>query len=620
MDRKTVIILASCILLMLAWQPLTHKIWPPIPLPPGSTNAPAATNAALTSTTNGIGATNNAVPPAISTPPPELRAAPPPPPPPPSTPEETLTLTNGPARYIFTSHGGGLKEVQLFNYPELIQGRTRTIASSNFAAVNTPSRAPLLAAMDGALFDGDGAYQLTRTTNGVRAEKSLTNGLRVVKEFSPTTNYLILASVRVTNVSNAALTLPAQRWITGTSTPLNPEDNGLKLGLMWFNGSSATEINQGWFDNTSFLSCIGMGSKQPRFEYRAGASNVVWAAAQNQFFAVVAMPTRPALDVECIELAVPRPAEWPPPHQGQKPTVRAFQSALVFPGVALAPGEGTRQDIVLYAGPKEYRTLTRVSDALSNKVDLVMGYGGFFGFFAKILLISMNGLHDLLHLGYGWVIILITVLIKALFWPLTQISTRSMKRLQALQPEMKKIQEKYKDDPAKMNKKTMEFMREHKVSPLGGCLPMLIQLPIFFGFYSMIQSAIELRGESFLWVADLSRPDTLFRLLPATLDLPFNLLPLLMGVTMLWQARITPVSPGMDPAQQKLMKYMPLMFLVILYNFSAGLTLYWTVQNLLSILQMKLTKTTDPTAPAPASTGKGGVPVKAAALGKKKGR
>jgi YidC/Oxa1 family membrane protein insertase len=216
---------------------------------------------------------------------------------------------------------------------------------------------------------------------------------------------------------------------------------------------------------------------------------------------------------------------------------------------------------------------------------------GFFGFFAKALLLAMNWLHDALRFSYGWAIIAITVVIKMVFWPLTAASTRSMKRMQALQPQMKAIQEKYKDDPAKMNKKTMEFMREHKVSPLGGCLPMLLQIPVFFGFYQMIQSAIELRGASFLWVADLAKPDTLF-MIPGT-GFPFNLLPLIMGVTMFWQARLTPPSPGMDPTQQKIMRYMPLMFMVFLYNFSAGLTLYWTVQNLLTIVQTKLTKTTE---------------------------
>jgi YidC/Oxa1 family membrane protein insertase len=161
-----------------------------------------------------------------------------------------------------------------------------------------------------------------------------------------------------------------------------------------------------------------------------------------------------------------------------------------------------------------------------------------------------------------------------------------MKRMAALQPQMKAIQDKYKDEPAKMNQKVMEFMKENKVSPLGGCLPMVIQIPVFFGFYKMIQTAIELRGASFLWATDLSQADTVAHVA----GFPINPLPLVMGVTMLWQARLTPPSPGMDPMQQKIMKYMPLMFMVFLYNMSAGLTLYWTVQNLLTIAQMQLTK------------------------------
>ena len=180
-----------------------------------------------------------------------------------------------------------------------------------------------------------------------------------------------------------------------------------------------------------------------------------------------------------------------------------------------------------------------------------------------------------------------------------------MKRMQQFQPQMNAIKDKYKDDPAKMNKKTMEFMKENKINPVGGCLPMLIQIPIFIGFYRMIQSAIELRGASFLWIGDLAQPDTLFVIAGMSwfpfigipgVGLPFNLLPLIMGATQIWQISLTPPSPGMDPAQQKMMRWMPLMFLVILYNFSAGLTLYWTAQNLLSILQTKLTKTNDPVA------------------------
>ncbi len=172
------------------------------------------------------------------------------------------------------------------------------------------------------------------------------------------------------------------------------------------------------------------------------------------------------------------------------------------------------------------------------------------------------------------------------FWPLTAASTRSMKRMQALAPEVKALKEKYKDDPQKFTQKQMELWKKNKVSPMSGCLPMLIQMPVFFGFFTMIRSAIELRGAHFLWVADLSKPDTLF-MIPG-INFPFNLLPLLMGGAMVWQSHLQPPSPGMDPAQQKMMRYMPLMFLVFLYNYSSGMALYMTVSTLLGILQTQV--------------------------------
>jgi len=178
-----------------------------------------------------------------------------------------------------------------------------------------------------------------------------------------------------------------------------------------------------------------------------------------------------------------------------------------------------------------------------------------------------------------------------------------MKRMAKLQPEMKAIQEKYKDDPKKMNQRMMAFMKEHRINPAAGCLPILIQIPVFFGFYQMLQSAIELRGAQFLWAFDLSQPDTIW-VIPG-LGFPLNPLPIIMGVTQFWQMRMTPPSPGMDPVQQKIFQFMPLMFLFILYNFSSGLTLYWTVQNLLTIAQMKLTKSTgEPESPKPVAKGR----------------
>jgi YidC/Oxa1 family membrane protein insertase len=161
---------------------------------------------------------------------------------------------------------------------------------------------------------------------------------------------------------------------------------------------------------------------------------------------------------------------------------------------------------------------------------------------------------------------------------------------------MDALKEKYKDDQQKFAQKQMELWKTHNVSPMSGCWPMMLQMPVFMGFYTMIRSAIELRGAHFLWVTDLSKPDTLF-MIPG-LNFPFNLLPLLMGGAMLWQTHLTPPSPGMDASQQKLMRYMPLIFLVFLYNYSGGLALYMTISTSLSVLQTKVTKNLkDPAAP-----------------------
>jgi YidC/Oxa1 family membrane protein insertase len=220
-----------------------------------------------------------------------------------------------------------------------------------------------------------------------------------------------------------------------------------------------------------------------------------------------------------------------------------------------------------------------------------------------MLLLAMNGIHGV-GISYALAIILITVFVRLLFWPLMRASARTSKRMAALQPQIKELQEKYKDNPQKLNQKMLELWREHKVNPASGCLPILIQFPILLGFYSMLQTAIELRGQPFLWACDLSQSDTVGTLF----GFPLNPMPLMMGITMLWQARLQPMSPSMDPAQQKIMKYMPLMFMVFLYNFSAGLTLYWTVSNLLSILQMKLTKAMDDKPAATGSTSPGSKP------------
>ena len=184
---------------------------------------------------------------------------------------------------------------------------------------------------------------------------------------------------------------------------------------------------------------------------------------------------------------------------------------------------------------------------------------------------------------------MLTITVRIVIWPLHAKSTHTMKRMAKLQPEMVKIKEKYADDPQKINTETMGLYRKYGINPLGGCLPMFIQIPVFFGFYRMLQYAVELRGQGFLWVHDLSQPDTL-----CTLHLPFalpllgtvlniNILPVVMAISSFMQIRMTPKTG--DAMQQKIIMFMPLMFFVFCYSFASALALYWTTQNIFSIGQ-----------------------------------
>ena len=609
MDKTGIIVVSICVLLLGWWfieqnkvaQATAHwqqtndlaKVSAQIAAAASASNAPAAT-----ATTAAVNTATTAVIPVFDA----------------STPEQTIVRTNGRARYTFTSRGGGLKLVEMLDYPETISARWKGQIhnAATLASLNTKAAVPVLAVLGDASLVGDGNFTLTASGNSVRAEKILANGLVLAKEFQFSSNFLVNASVSLKNTSGQPVALPAQEIVIGTATPMDADDVGNLWGAMWCDGTNAT-------DNPipNFSGGMGCSHGPPKTEIRAGAGNVVWGAAHNQFFALMLMPKDAAHEMVARPVTLPRFQDVGIATNSAAP--QGIQTALVYPAQTLAANSSVERTMVLFAGPKEFRTLSVIASDLKNHSDEVMNFGtgfaSFWGvgtFFAKLLLSGMNAIHDLTKLGYGWTIVVITILIKALFWPLTAASTRSMKKMQALAPEMAALKEKYKDDVQKQTQKTWELYKKHKVSPMSGCLPMLVQMPVFIGFFTMIRSAIELRGASFLWAADLSKPDTLFMIpgitfLPfiSTPDgMPFNLLPLFMGGAMLWQSHLTPASPGMDPAQQKMMRWLPAIFILFLYNYSSGLALYWTVNNLLTILQTKLTKANAPvdTAATPALT------------------
>ena len=215
---------------------------------------------------------------------------------------------------------------------------------------------------------------------------------------------------------------------------------------------------------------------------------------------------------------------------------------------------------------------------------------GFFRWFCKPLVATLNFFYKVIP-NYGVAVILLTILVRIIFWPLTHKSTLSMRRMQELQPELKALQALHKENPQKLQKETWAIYKKNKVNPMSSCLPMLVQIPVFIALFTVLRSAVELRYAPFLWISDLSEPENLFA---GMLPIAINILPVLMAGTMALQSYLTPTAG--DPQQQKMMMIMmPIMMLFMFYTFPSALSLYWTVSQVLAIVQMLLMRRHHPT-------------------------
>jgi YidC/Oxa1 family membrane protein insertase len=232
----------------------------------------------------------------------------------------------------------------------------------------------------------------------------------------------------------------------------------------------------------------------------------------------------------------------------------------------IAPGQTVDVQARLFAGPEEEQMLAGVAPGL----ELVKDYG-MVTIIAKPLFWLLGKIHGVVG-NWGWAIILLTLLIKAVFFPLSAASYKSMARMKTITPRMTQLRERYKGDPQKMNAELMQLYKTEKVNPFGGCLPVVVQIPVFISLYWVLLSSVEMRGAPWvMWIKDLSQPD------------PFFILPVLMAVSMFLQTRLNPTPP--DPVQAKMMMFMPLAFSVMFFFFPSGLVLYYVVNNVLSIAQ-----------------------------------
>jgi YidC/Oxa1 family membrane protein insertase len=347
----------------------------------------------------------------------------------------------------------------------------------------------------------------------------------------------------------------ADSYLMGFTVAARQDDQYLPVKVSWAPGIETLRS----YSKPSFLNAsrglVNTGEKvehlDPKDEYQRIGSTVRWAGVENNYFLAIFIPSTAGSPADSYMTKV---------SADKKPQ----NVNVILAGVRPEPLQMT-----LFIGPKDYNVLDPLGMDLKKAVDF-----GFFAPVTKLLFFFLVEFYKFTK-NYGWAIVLITILIKIIFTPFTQMSFASMKKMQQMQPEMKKIQERYakmkSDDPRKqsMNTEVMALHKRYGVNPLGGCLPMLLQMPVLFAFYKLLSNAIELRGAPFaLWLQDLSRAD------------PYWVTPVIMGATMFLQQRMTPAT---DPMQKNMMYIMPVMFTYISLNLPSGLVLYWLLSNVLAI-------------------------------------
>ncbi len=560
MDRKAWIVVIFCVAALGLWQWAYVKYYPPVPVPPKSavvqeplTQVAPAASAAATPAARPLPAASPAPAPAV-----------------PEVPREEFTIATDLADFVFTSGEGGIRTAVL---------RGHMGENGGHVALNIPE-APPIGAIGNAPGDPLGGFvrEPGDTPGRVSFVQSSADRVQVRKIFAVdapaggTGGYVVKLEVQFANTGASAVQRPAFYVSTGGAAPVHYRDMTLYTGFDWYRDGHAKFTDVNWF-NASSIPLVGIQLRPAQEVYEQRSDKIEWAAVKNQYFATIVSVVQGGTADSVWARRIERLHPGDPEHK-----VFGIEGALGLPGFALGPGETKSWAFRIYAGPKDLGQLAK----LGQNEQAVMNFG-IFKWVSEILLYSMNALHSVLG-NFAAAIIVLTIIIKALLWPLQNKATNSMRRMSLLSPKMTELREKYKDDPTKMNQELMKLYKDYGVNPFSGCFPMLIQIPIFFGFYSMLGTAIELRNSSFLWVHDLSQPDTVAHIM----GFPLNILPLLMAATMLWQMQLTPKTG--DAVQQRMFMFMPVIFILFAYNFASALSLYWTTQNLISIFQLYLTR------------------------------
>jgi len=506
---------------------------------------------------------------------------------------KVTTLENDFIKVRFTDFGGAIRDVALKQYPAA-QDRPDPFVFNELHAD------PMLALTDFPGLDRGARYDVVSSTaSEIVFRAVLDQRLEVTRRYtlapstdakSATDPYQLRHETTFRNLTDKTAVPFRVALALGTAAPVNALDHGIALKTGYHSPESQKFIARSDLEGGGFLATFGIGNREPLSNVTSPGP-VLWASVKNQFFTSILTPDAPAagLVTRRVKLLTALP--------DADHNAYGITGAAQFDLPALAAGATAKIGANFYVGPKEYKRLAN-ADVFKADQDKVMDYG-FFGWASKLLITLMTWMHGWAG-NWGLAIMLTTLALKVAFIPLTLASAKSMKRMAKLQPELVALKEKYKDNPQKQQQATMALFKERKVNPVGGCLPQLLTIPFFMGFYSMLSSTAELRYAPFLWAHNLAAPDTLLYLGP----IPLNVLPLLLGVTMIFQMKLTPTSPTMDPTQVAMMKFMPIIFTFFCYTLPAALSLYSTTNGLFTIGQQllinRMKDDEEPAAPAPA--------------------
>src|SRR3989441_7699659 len=552
MDRTAWIVVTLCVIGLILWEVYQAKQTPPRPAPVNVSPGRASPTATIAS----------------PTPPAAPEVAPNAAEPVPSFPEKIEALRNSDVELHLTNRGGGIKEAVLLKQVAE-KGQRVVLNSAESAPIGAITEQPSASALPEFTVsaESDSAVQFERTT---AEEITIRKKFFFQQSSEKKDNFVAEMDLDLENRGASPYRNPGYFVALGSAAPIHPKDYPSYTRLVWCIDGKAKGIDVGWFGGGGGFH--GMGQRAARPFYQENIAGAEWVAVSNQFYTTLLAPlTAKADGVWGRRFDIQRSPD-------QK--LLGIDGALGMPAFELQPGQTYSARFEIYAGPKLYHRLAQLPHNEAEIMDF-----GMFKLVCQFLLNFMNLLHSWLG-NYAAAILALTTIIKLVLWPIQNRANRSMRQMSALSPKMQELREKYKEDRTRMNQEVMKLYKQYGINPVGGCLPMVIQIPIFFGLFKMLGQAVELRNATFFWCHDLSQPDTVGHL--PLLGWPINIIPLCMAATQIWLMQMTPKTG--DATQRRVMMFTPLIFLFICYNFAAALALYYTTQNLFSILQFYLNK------------------------------